>query len=615
MYLTNLKLWNFRIFGSEKPFDISKPNLSLDFNDGINVLIGENDSGKTAIIDAIKLVLKTHSADWIKVEDEDFYLNSERLRIECRFYGMKDEEAKHFTEWIDWVVEKDGGRPYLTVYYDISRRDGKIIPADVKAGIDDTGHIITAEAKEMLRTTYLRPLRDAKSELSPKRNSRLSQILYSHAAFGNKKTHRLIELAKTLNMEVAEYFKGKDAAGSDLLGGDLLGKEVKEVIDTYLNQFSKRNTEFKTTPADLKSILESLCLLFEDGHNLGLGSHNLLCIASELLHLKKDNWDGLRLGLIEEIEAHLHPQVQLQVVETLKANSKDMQLIFTTHSPNIGSKIPLENLILCNNGMAYPLGPGFTKLDKSDYKFLEIFLDTTKANLFFSKGVIIVEGWAEEILIPVVAKAIGIDLTESGVSIINVGSTAYLHFAKIFLRKAPPMMHIPVAIVTDVDVRHYETRLLIDEKGHPIRSEKGKCIFDYLCRDANLVAEETETKKKHIDQSSGKVQYFVGSDWTLEYSLAKSEALSSTFKKAVTNVHSGTDWETNFEKKLAEKLIRKTLDKTEIAYRMAKNLLECLESDAKSKTTPLKEITGAVHKKDVDAIDYIIKAIKHASTN
>lgn len=613
MYLSNLKLWNFRIFGTDGSFDIIKPNLSLDFKNGINVLIGENDSGKTAIIDAIKIVLKTHSAEWIKIEDEDFFNDAERLRIECRFKGMLDDEAKHFTEWLDWVVEDGIGKPYLTVYYDIYRRDGRIIPADIKAGIDDTGHILTAEAKEMLRTTYLRPLRDAKSELSPKRNSRLSQILYSHAAFSDKKTHRLISLAQTLNKEVAQYFKGKDAAGADLPVGDLLGKEVKQVIDTYLNQFSKKSTEFKMTSADLKSILESLSLLFEDGYNLGLGSHNLLCIASELLHLKKDNWDGLRLGLIEEIEAHLHPQIQLQVVETLKLHSTDMQLIFTTHSPNIGSKIPLENLIMCNKGKAYPLGRTYTMLDKDDYKFLEIFLDTTKANLFFSKGIILVEGWAEEILVPVIASAIGINLTESGVSIINVGSTAYLRFAKIFQRKTGPLMEIPVAIITDVDIRTYEKNLIVDGGGLPVLNDKGKSTYDYVLRDAGLVNAETATKKTSIDDSEGIVQYFIASDWTLEYSLLKSLSMSDIFRKTVESVHSKTDWATDFEKKLAEKLILKSLDKTEIAYRMANNLLGLLETDPERTNTPLKEINES-HGNN-DAIDYIIKAIKHASRN
>ena len=613
MFLTNLKLWNFRIFGADGSFDRTKPNLSLDFNDGINVLIGENDSGKTAIIDAIKMVLKTHSSEWIKIEDEDFFKDAQRLRIECRFKEMSDEEAKHFTEWLDWVKEDGVGKPYLTVSYDVFRRDEKIIPADIKAGIDDAGHILTAEAKEMLRTTYLRPLRDAKSELSPKRNSRLSQILYSHAAFSDKKTHRLIGLAQTLNKEVTEYFKGKDATGTDLPAGDLLGKEVKKVMDTYLNQFSRRSTDFSMTRADLKGILESLCLLFEDGYNLGLGSHNLLCIASELLHLKKGNWDGLRLGLIEEIEAHLHPQVQLQVVETLKSHSKDMQLIFTTHSPNIGSKIPLENLIMCHKGMAYPLGHAFTKLDKDDYKFLEIFLDTTKANLFFSKGVILVEGWAEEILVPVIASTIGIDLTECGVSIINVGSTAYLRFAKIFQRRVAPLMEIPVSIITDVDIRTYEKKLVIDSAGKPVLDGDDRSTYDYLKRDAPTVIAETTAKKTVIDKSEDNVKYFISDDWTLEYSLFKSVSMTALFKQIAEKVHNKTDWTTDFEKKLAEKLIVKSLDKTEIAYRLAKTLLDLLETDPERTASPLKEINEADGKSD--AIDYIIKAIKHASGN
>src|SRR5205085_9945220 len=124
--------------------------------------------------------------------------------------------------------------------------------------------------------------------------------------------------------------------------------------------------------------------------NLGLGSHNLLFIATELLHLQKENWDGLRLGLIEEIEAHLHPQVQLQVVETLEKKTSDVQLIFTTHSPNIASKISLNRIIICQEKYAFSLDESYTKLDSGDYKFLERFLDVTKSNLFFAKGVILV---------------------------------------------------------------------------------------------------------------------------------------------------------------------------------------------------------------------------------
>ena len=89
MYISELRLWNFRKYGSNSPFDLKNADLIVPFTRGLNVLIGENDSGKTAIIDAIKLVLKTHAYEWIKVENEDFFNNENRLRIEIEFKGLK----------------------------------------------------------------------------------------------------------------------------------------------------------------------------------------------------------------------------------------------------------------------------------------------------------------------------------------------------------------------------------------------------------------------------------------------------------------------------------------------------------------------------------------------
>lgn len=155
--------------------------------------------------------------------------------------------------------------------------------------------------------------------------------------------------------------------------------------------------------------------------------------------------------MIEELEAHLHPQAQMKVIEALQ-KEKNVQFILTTHSPNLASKVKLNELILCNGNDLYPLGKN-TGLVEKDHKYLEHFLDVTKSNLFFAKGVIIVEGWAEQILIPAIAKKLGYDLSAKEVSIVNVGSTAYLHFARIFLRKDEKKINVPVAIVTDLDNR------------------------------------------------------------------------------------------------------------------------------------------------------------------
>lgn len=188
MYISQLKLWNFRKYGSSDSFDLDNPHLTVPFEKGLNVLIGENDSGKSAILDAIKLVLKTHAYEWIKVEKEDFNSETDKLRIEIEFSGISNDEAKHFIEWLGWEDEEiEKGqfekRPKLILIYQAEYRNNRVIPSDVKAGMDGTGHLLNADAREYLKCTYLKALRDADSELTAKKNSRLSQILQEHYLF------------------------------------------------------------------------------------------------------------------------------------------------------------------------------------------------------------------------------------------------------------------------------------------------------------------------------------------------------------------------------------------------------------------------------------------------
>lgn len=90
MYLSNIKLWNFRKFGSLDAIDLNTPHLNLSLTKGLNVLIGENDSGKTAILEAIKMVMKTHAYERLLWEDDDFFEGTNEIRIELVIDGMTD---------------------------------------------------------------------------------------------------------------------------------------------------------------------------------------------------------------------------------------------------------------------------------------------------------------------------------------------------------------------------------------------------------------------------------------------------------------------------------------------------------------------------------------------
>ncbi len=591
MYVKDLRLWNFRKYGSSDDLD-RQPDLVVTFNRGLNVLIGENDSGKTAILDAVKLVLKTHAYEWIKAEKDDFTSGCSRLKVEMEFAGITDHEAKNFIEWLGWDDELIGTkvdkRPKLILIYKAELKNGQILPSDVKAGMDGTGHLINAEAREYLKCTYLKALRDADTELLAKKNSRLSQILQEHKLF--KKTdrntqHELEKVIANANQQIKEYFENDEVSPEN---GKSNRDQIITPVNNFLEQFiDKRHlSKFDIADVEIKSILEKISLGISGYNRLGLGTMNRLFMAAELLHLKKENYDGLRLCLVEELEAHLHPQAQMKIIEVLEVEAKNnIQFILTTHSPNLASKVPIENLIICDKDGVYPLAKNKTTLENKNYTYLKRFLDVTKSNLFFAKGLIIVEGWAEEILLPVIAKKQGYDLTKHEVSIVNVGSTAYLHFAKIFQRSDGKKMRRPISVVTDLDVR-------------PGKSGS----FDQ---------NQQENKKATIEKTFGdlttsNIKINIAKEWTLEWCLFKSGNLSEYFKQAVSKVHNKTKsfkknksgWNSNFESTLITKLTKAkgSLDKVAVANELA----ELIDQ---------KDIDLA---KEDEYIKYLIDSIKHA---
>src|SRR3954454_19847156 len=104
-----------------------------------------------------------------------------------------------------------------------------------------------------------------------------------------------------------------------------------------------------------RAILERLQLLIDaTDRNQGLGYSNLLFMATELLLLEQEQ-DDFPLLLIEEPEAHLHPQLQMKFLKAIREdfggpNKPALQSILTTHSPNLASKAPADSIIMMAGG-------------------------------------------------------------------------------------------------------------------------------------------------------------------------------------------------------------------------------------------------------------------------
>lgn len=510
MIISELKIYNFRRFKSLN----GEPGLKITFHKGLNALIGENDSGKTAVIDALKLVLLTQSNEYIKPADGDFYkpVDGEacsEFKIDCTISEFTQNEAKNFIEYLMFKKCGDKIEYTLELHYRAWREGYKIFH-ELRVGDVDDGISIDGKARDLLKAVYLKPLRDAEREMSSGRSSRISQILLNHPIFKDKKEHEILEIFKEANRKIENYF-------TDETDGKRILQTIRDNLESFNDKGQASNAELKTSDIQLKAILESLSLNAPE-INPGLGELNLLFIAAELLLLKDDTDGGMKLALIEELEAHLHPQAQLRLINYLQNeyNENDVQIIISTHSPILASKINLKNLILMKNGFGYDLAESKTGLQKGDYLFLQRFLDSTKANLFFAKGVIMVEGDAENILIPVIADILGYPLEKYGISIVNVGSTAFLRYSGIMTRKDGNSIGIPVSVITDCDIRPYDVDSVTNTKK----------LNEKTTESAN--AEKAKNKK----YTNGSVCGFTSPRWTLEYCIAMS-GISEDFHKAV----------------------------------------------------------------------------------
>lgn len=551
MFLKEVKLYNWRKFKSPKE---GEPGIVVNFKKGLNILIGENDSGKTAIIDAIRMVLGTNSRtiDWIT--DEDFSIESDSLEIECIFYDLTEKEEAYFLEWLTVdgkELEKTSLRIVLKANKYKDANQVEKINKEIIAGPENHEQGMHTIAQEYLRVTYLKPLRDAENELKPGYRSRVAKVIEGLKAFqSDDKKDEVIE----------EFEKAFDALDEELQEPVL--DKIDEHLRRFLSKDDPKEAQIQKRSLTFKEVLRRLELNYDDVKS-GLGSTNILFMALELIALREQEI-GTQLTLIEEIEAHLHPQAQLRVIKSfenyLEAHpALKAQYILTTHSPTLGASVKLKNLILIFNENAYPMSQEYTKLAEEDYKFLDRFLDATKANLFFAKGVILVEGFAESILVPAIAEKINRPLHQFGVSVVNVQGTRFNRYIPIFLREQGEM-NFPVSVITDMDISpksHYvhkseesKVNYPIIKKPETLRGIKNVIdsswtneqvkehfkVWEYTEEQVDLIENDVETyKKKEYKDGVEEVKVFLASPWTLEHSIAKS-VLRDEFEKIIVDL-------------------------------------------------------------------------------
>ena len=161
----------------------------------------------------------------------------------------------------------------------------------------------------------------------------------------------------------------------------------------------------------------------------------------------------LPIVALEEPEAHLHPHLQRLVFNDYldSAHKRKQPVIISTHSPHLASTAKIADLAIIreikDNGSEIRAAYRFTSnLTEREIKDLDRFLDVTKSEMLFSKGILLVEGDVEVLLVGEFLRALDISFDKYGISIINVYGTNFTLVANLAFQ-----LGIPFAILTDGD--------------------------------------------------------------------------------------------------------------------------------------------------------------------
>jgi putative ATP-dependent endonuclease of OLD family len=466
MRLSRIQIANFRNF---KSLDVMLSEHA--------VIVGENKCGKSNLVYALRLLLDPTLPDSARqLREEDFWDGLERplsarneIRIALEITDFEDN-PKLLAVLAEHLVAVEPMSARLTyIFRPLATLEGPPVKdSDFEFfifGGENEENTATYELRRRMPMDVFPALRDAEGDLANWRRSPLRPLLEKAAgAVNSPALDAIVQSVSDASDEIAAL---PEIAALDTAVTDRL----KEMVGSS----HAVNVTLGLTPSDADRLLRALRLFIDSGKrgisDASLGSANLIYLALKALELQQLVAEGNRdhtFLAIEEPEAHLHPHLQrlvyrdflhtrqqperVRVVEDADGVRHNRTTLLTTHSPHIVSVTPLRSLVLlrkAEDGMSTEAtSTALVDLDDKDVADLERYLDVTRGEIVFSRAVLLVEGDAECFVVPVLAKLIGYDLDELGITVCSVSGINFAPYIKLLGNDG---LNIPFAVITDYD--------------------------------------------------------------------------------------------------------------------------------------------------------------------